>query len=190
MRVGGRQHTYGVVAREGGCCTAVVEVYVWCASGGGGPLARSSSADLAEIVDKRVRRGASKDSTTPEQFEYYVHYVDCMLLCGRGACARPCAWVVAVGVRSSLFCLVVVCCLLSVPDNRRLDEWVSVDRIGPAATPAAGAGSGAVAAGGLPDAEVGVPSHVHPAYFCIHSVDVVLVTMAGFRSSCNPARKA
>ncbi len=41
---------------------------------------------MAEIVDKRQKKSAvvGKDGGTPDQFEYYVHYVDCTWGRGRG----------------------------------------------------------------------------------------------------------
>jgi hypothetical protein len=47
-------------------------------------------ADLAEIIEKRLRKGSPKEATSTEHFEYYVHYVDCKCFRRTGtACRKP-----------------------------------------------------------------------------------------------------
>lgn len=66
------------------------------------------SEHVAEVIEKRLRKGFAKDSLQLEHYEYYVHYTDF---------------------------------------NRRLDEWVSFDRINLSASRSSSAGAAGGAGG-------------------------------------------
>jgi hypothetical protein len=93
-------------------------------------------ADLAEIIEKRLRKGSPKEATSPEHFEYYVHYVDCKMC---ASCAGYCD--LARHDRASFSA-----CL---PDNRRLDEWVSHERINTSPSMRVNLGAIGAAGGGM-----------------------------------------
>ncbi len=79
--------------------------------------------DMAEVVDKRPKKSVviGKDGGTPEQFEYYVHYIDCTWLAGIVVYPLGCLGVGWLTWR---------CGACVGADNRRLDEWISYDRVG------------------------------------------------------------
>jgi hypothetical protein len=105
----------------------------------------------AEIVEERVRRGAG-ESTRPEDKEYYVHYIDCALLCVPYLFCRLLIFFPSLPPLSLPHASCLCLCHPQPPharthghtiaapppthtprearaDNRRLDEWISFARV-------------------------------------------------------------